>query len=122
MVPAFMLLTLAFITLSAAGTYLSGASALAPVLAAVVIWGLSAWAFFPAQQSRLIRVLGTKTAPTALSLNASFMYLGFCSARCSVFHAPARPAHRPMTWSARPTGRGARRVAIGDSAAPARGV
>jgi predicted MFS family arabinose efflux permease len=42
-----------------------------------VVWGLSAWGFFPAQQSRLMQVAGVKTAPIALSLNASFMYLGF---------------------------------------------
>ena len=77
MIPAFMLLALAFTSLSATGTYLSGGGALAPVLAAIVIWGLSAWAFFPAQQSRLMQVAGAKTAPIALSLNASFMYLGF---------------------------------------------
>ncbi|MGA8692710.1 MAG: MFS transporter, partial [Xanthobacteraceae bacterium] len=29
------------------------------------------------QQSRLMQVAGLKTAPIALSLNASFMYLGF---------------------------------------------
>jgi predicted MFS family arabinose efflux permease len=77
MIPAFMLLALAFTSLSATGIYLSGGGALAPVLAAIVVWGLSAWAFFPAQQSRLMQVAGAKTAPIVLSLNASFMYLGF---------------------------------------------
>ena len=46
-------------------------------MAAIVIWGVTAWSFFPAQQSRLMRVAGLKTAAIALSLNASFMYLGF---------------------------------------------
>jgi predicted MFS family arabinose efflux permease len=77
MIPAFMFLTLSFAGLSAIGHYLSGASALAPVAAAIVIWGLAAWGFFPAQQSRLMQVAGLKTASIALSLNASFMYLGF---------------------------------------------
>jgi predicted MFS family arabinose efflux permease len=77
MIPAFVFLALAFASLSATGIYLSGRSALAPVLAAIVVWGLSAWGFFPAQQSRLMQVAGVKTAPIALSLNASFMYLGF---------------------------------------------
>ena len=77
MLPAFTFLTLSFAGLSAIGHYLSGASALAPVTAAIVMWGVAAWGFFPAQQSRLMQVAGLKTAPIALSLNASFMYLGF---------------------------------------------
>jgi predicted MFS family arabinose efflux permease len=77
MVPAFAFLTLSFVGLSTIGFYLSGKSALAPVAAAIVIWGLAAWGFFPAQQSRLMQVAGLKTAAIALSLNASFMYLGF---------------------------------------------
>ena len=43
----------------------------------IVIWGLAAWGFFPAQQSQLMQVAGLTTASIALSLNASFMYLGF---------------------------------------------
>jgi predicted MFS family arabinose efflux permease len=77
MIPAFAFLTLSFIGLSGIGYYLSGTSALAPVAVAIVIWGVAAWAFFPAQQSRLMQVAGLKTAQIALSLNASFMYLGF---------------------------------------------
>ena len=46
-------------------------------MVAIVVWGLSAWAFFPAQQTRLIGVAGIKVAPIVLSLNASFMFLGF---------------------------------------------
>jgi predicted MFS family arabinose efflux permease len=77
MIPAFAFLTLSFIGLSAIGHFLSGASALAPVAAAIVIWGMAAWGFFPAQQSRLMQLAGLKTAAITLSLNASFMYLGF---------------------------------------------
>jgi len=77
MIPAFAFLTLSFVGLSAIGHTLSGPAALAPVAAALVIWGLAAWSFFPAQQSRLMQIAGLKTAPIALSLNASFMYLGF---------------------------------------------
>jgi predicted MFS family arabinose efflux permease len=76
-IPAFALLTLSFIGLSAIGHYASGQSALAPVTAAIAVWGLAAWGFFPAQQSRLMQVAGPKTSAIALSLNASFMYLGF---------------------------------------------
>jgi len=78
MIPAFLLLALSFVSLSASAAFLSGTSAaLVPVLLAVVVWGLAAWAFFPAQQARLMQVAGVKVAPIALSLNASFMYLGF---------------------------------------------
>ena len=48
-----------------------------PVLVAVVLWGLAAWGFYPAQQALIMRYAGVKVAPIALSLNASFMYLGF---------------------------------------------
>jgi len=77
MIPAFLLLALAFVSLSVSGILLPGRSALVPVLLAIVVWGLSACAFFPAQQARLMQVAGVKVAPIALSLNASFMYLGF---------------------------------------------
>ena len=43
----------------------------------VGIWGFSSWAFFPAQQSRLIGVAGHSVGSIVLSLNASGMYLGF---------------------------------------------
>jgi predicted MFS family arabinose efflux permease len=38
---------------------------------------VSAWSFFPAQQARLISIAGAKVASVALSLNASFQFLGF---------------------------------------------
>ena len=50
-----------------------------PILLAIAAWGLSAWAFFPAQQARLISIAGVNVAPVALSLNASFQFLGFSS-------------------------------------------
>ena len=52
------------------------------MLAAVVVWGMSVWGFIAPQQSRLIGVGGVNVAPVTLSLNASFMYVGFsiCSA------------------------------------------
>jgi predicted MFS family arabinose efflux permease len=48
--------------------------AMAPLL---IVWGLSAWGFFPAQQHRVIDVVGVSHAAVGLSLNASFMYAGF---------------------------------------------
>jgi predicted MFS family arabinose efflux permease len=74
---SLLFLALAFASLSVSSTLLSTAAAVGPVLVGIVIWGLSAWAFFPAQQTRLMGIAGIKVAPIALSLNASFMFLGF---------------------------------------------
>jgi len=68
---------LALISLSISAHYLSVSGALLPVLIAVGVWGFSGWGFFPAQQVRLIGISGLRAAPVILSLNASFMYLGF---------------------------------------------
>ncbi len=51
--------------------------ALLPILPLVVLWGLSVWGFFPAQQARLVGATGIAHTSVVLSLNASFMYLGF---------------------------------------------
>jgi predicted MFS family arabinose efflux permease len=75
--PALTLMIISFLTLSASAHFFSKTIATAPVLLAVIIWGIAAWAFYPAQQARLISIAGVKVAPIALSLNASFMYLGF---------------------------------------------
>jgi predicted MFS family arabinose efflux permease len=74
---SLLFLALAFMSLSASAGLLSRASALAPVLVAIIVWGVSAWSFFPAQQARLIGIAGPKLAPVVLSLNASFMFIGF---------------------------------------------
>jgi len=76
-IPALSVLTLAFVTLSVCAHFLSPAAATLPVCVAIVLWGVSAWSFYPPQQARLIGLAGLKAAPIALSLNASFMYLGF---------------------------------------------
>jgi predicted MFS family arabinose efflux permease len=70
-------LALALAGLSTVAHVLPPEIALPPVLLAMIAWGLSAWAFFPAQQTGLIQIVGLKLAPIVLSLNASFMYLGF---------------------------------------------
>jgi predicted MFS family arabinose efflux permease len=71
------ILALALISLSGSAHFLLPATALAPVVLAVSVWGVSAWSFYPAQQARLIAMTGVKVAPIILSLNASFMYFGF---------------------------------------------
>lgn len=70
-------LALAFGALSLWAGLLPPAAARIPVLVLVVVWGISAWSFFPAQQARLIATAGIEFAPMVLSLNASFMFLGF---------------------------------------------
>lgn len=75
--PSLFIMALAFALLSATAYWLSPAHALLPLLIGVVAWGLAHWAFFPAQQASLIGIAGLKGTPIVLSLNASFMYLGF---------------------------------------------
>jgi predicted MFS family arabinose efflux permease len=77
LIPAFSLLILAYLGLSACASFLPIEHARGPVLAAVVLWGLTGWGFYPAQQALIMRYAGVKVASIALSLNASFMYLGF---------------------------------------------
>jgi predicted MFS family arabinose efflux permease len=51
---------------------------MAPVFAGLPVSGLSGWlALLSPQQDRLISVVGTANTPVALSLNASFTYVGF---------------------------------------------
>jgi predicted MFS family arabinose efflux permease len=72
-------LAIAFLTISASMHVLSPAEARLPALSAIVLWGLAAWSFLPAQQARLMSVAGVKLASVTLSLNASFMFAGFAS-------------------------------------------
>jgi len=74
---ALAIAALALISLSNWAHLFSPHAALIPVLLTVVLWGMAHWGFWPAQQARLIGLAGLKVAPVALSLNASFMYLGF---------------------------------------------
>lgn len=76
-ITSLSLLALAFLSLSTSAILLPPAAARAPILVAIALWGVSAWSFFPAQQARLISIAGAKVAPVALSLNASFQFLGF---------------------------------------------
>lgn len=76
-VPTLLLGALAFLTLSLTASLVPHAWAIVPVVIAVIIWGIAHWSFYPAQQVRLIGLAGTRAAPIATALNASFMYLGF---------------------------------------------
>ena len=76
-VTSLSVLALAFLSLSMSSVLLAPVAARVPILLAIAVWGVSAWAFFPAQQARLIGIAGVKVAPVALSLNASFQFLGF---------------------------------------------
>lgn len=55
----------------------SPALALFPLRAVTIVWGIAHCGFYSAQQARLIGLAGVAAAPVALSLNASFTYLGF---------------------------------------------
>ncbi len=70
-VQAFALPTMAaaFATLSAVGL-LSIPHATLAIIPLIAIWGISSWSFFPAQQNRLIGIVGLPNTPIVLSLNA----------------------------------------------------
>ncbi|SEI42825.1 MFS transporter [Pseudomonas sp. NFR16] len=72
-----MAMIASFVILSLSVDILSADQALVPVVAGVLVWGVAHWSFYPAQQAGLITIAGLKGTPVALSLNASFMYLGF---------------------------------------------
>ena len=74
---ALLLAVIALASLSNWAHFLTPHQALVPVLVTVALWGMAHWGFWPAQQARLIGIAGLPVAPVALSLNASFMYLGF---------------------------------------------
>ena len=76
-VVSLCILSIAFAALSLCAELLPPASARIPVLVVIVLWGVSAWSFFPAQQASLIEAAGIEFASIVLSLNASFMFLGF---------------------------------------------
>ena len=76
-IPALAVMTLAFLGLSAIPATVSGSAAIFSVFVAVIAWGAAAWAFNPAQQARMVGLAGVSVASVVLSLNASFMYLGF---------------------------------------------
>lgn len=75
-VATLAILTATFASLSVLPFTLRPAVANAAVLAAIAIWGVAAWAFYPSQLSRLVHISGHSLAPVALSLNASFLNLG----------------------------------------------
>jgi predicted MFS family arabinose efflux permease len=76
-IPTLAVSILAFSVMSASAHGLSPEIALVPVLIGVVAWGIAHWCFYPAQQASLIGIAGLRGTPIVLSLNASFMYLGF---------------------------------------------
>lgn len=91
-------LALAFGALSLWAGLLSPVAARIPVLVSIVVWGISAWSFFPAQQARLIETVGIEFAPIVLSLNASFMFLGFSLGAVVGSATLAHGAARNLGW------------------------
>ena len=76
-VPALAILAATFVSLSLSAYFLSQSLAIIPIVIAVIAWGIAHWGFYPGQQSELVGIAGVKAAPIVLSLNASFMYMGF---------------------------------------------
>ena len=76
-IPSLAVLVAAFVVLSSSAHLLGKSIAIVPIVISVVAWGIAHWAFYPGQQAGLVGIAGVKTAPVVLSLNASFMYLGF---------------------------------------------
>lgn len=74
---SLVILTAAFLVLSFTAFFLTPSQAIAPIVVSVAVWGVTVWAFFPAQIAHLIQTGGQQSAPVVLSLNASFMYGGF---------------------------------------------
>jgi predicted MFS family arabinose efflux permease len=74
---SLLVLTIAFVSLATSAELLSPLAARTPILLSIALWGISAWAFFPAQQARLVGIGGVNVAPVSLSLNASFQFFGF---------------------------------------------
>jgi predicted MFS family arabinose efflux permease len=94
MLAALALLAASFVTMSLSAYLLAPAAARVPVLLAIIVWGLAAWSYVPAQQARLIDVGGVKAASVVLSLNSSFMFAGYAlgAALGSVTIAYSSPA------------------------------
>ena len=92
------LLATAFLTMSASVHLLSPAAARVPVLGAIIVWGLAAWSFFPAQQARLMSAAGVKLASVALSLNASFMFAGFAAGAALGAATISRASPADLGW------------------------
>lgn len=99
-VPTIALSGLAFATLSSSAHLLSPGAALVPVIVAIALWGVAHWAFYPAQQARLIDIAGVKVASIVLSLNASFMYIGFSMGAALGALTMAHASVRNLGWVA----------------------
>jgi predicted MFS family arabinose efflux permease len=99
-IPAIALTGLAFVVLSISAVFLTHAAARLPVLAAIAVWGVSHWGFYPAQQTRLIDIAGVKVAPIVMSLNASFMYIGFSIGAALGALTIARASVQDLGWVA----------------------
>lgn len=77
LIASLLVLALTYESLTISARFLGVPDARFPILVAIAVWGVAGWAFNPAQQTKLIGIAGLKVAPISLSLNASFIYLGF---------------------------------------------
>jgi predicted MFS family arabinose efflux permease len=77
LVASMSILALVYCSLTLSARFLTPAEARLPVLLAIAVWGVAGFMFNPAQQTNLIEIAGVNLAPISLSLNGSFLYLGF---------------------------------------------
>jgi predicted MFS family arabinose efflux permease len=77
LIASLVVMGVSYVSLTVCARFLGMHEARVPILVAIAAWGVAGWAFNPAQQAKLIGVAGLKVAPISLSLNASFIYLGF---------------------------------------------
>jgi predicted MFS family arabinose efflux permease len=93
-------LALAYTTVSLIGySSLSGMFAKVAVLTLMLACGVATWAFYASQQVRLLRLVEQRVGPIVLSLNSSFMYLGFAAGAALGALAMALGGVKALGWT-----------------------
>ncbi|MDL2403727.1 MFS transporter [Rhizobium mayense] len=76
-IPLLTISILALLGLSASALFLDQHQTTVPAFTFIFLWGVATWGFYPCQVTRLIGLAGSAQAAVVLSLNTSFMYIGF---------------------------------------------
>lgn len=72
-----LVLVVTYASLSLSPLLLTQPASTVAIVLAIGVWGVAGFTFNSAQQAKLVDILGQKVAPVSLSLNSSFVYLGF---------------------------------------------